>query len=232
MVVVKTIKTAGYRMRHKGLLPSIIPIFIISIALNNISYAQDNYKEGMAYLIQKIESTPKYQFYILFKHHYYLPYFYGYYVVNENTLNEFFTNDTVDYERAIMLCDPVSTMFSDSIVMQKVISSTRIEDILKLDDSEIYEIGGGKYIIRKIQYAYMDNSQVKVYIKGYNYFMWDDLQTDDTATMNAFYATYEVGKLYGRNYYQCYHHLIAILPTPLDIQQHIWRRLYQLKHID
>mgnify|MGYP003300939939 CR=1 FL=1 len=150
MVVVKIMRTVGPGICHNRLLLSIIPIFIISLALNNISYAQDNYKKETAYLIQKIESIPKYQFYILFKHHYYLPYFYGYYVVNENTLNEFIANDTVDYGRTIMLCDPARTMFSDSIVMQEVMSSTRIEDILKLDDSEIYEIGGGKYIIRKI----------------------------------------------------------------------------------
>lgn len=228
MVVVNIMRTEGLKISHNRLLLSIMPIIIISIALNNISYAQDNYKKGMAYLIQKIESPPKYHFYIPFKHHYYLPYFYGYYVVNENTLNDFITNDTVDYERAIMLCDPVGTMFSDSIVMQKVMSSTRLGDILRLDDSEVYEIGSGKYIIRKIQYAYMDNSQVKVYIKGYNHFMWDDLQADDTATVIAYYATYEVGKLYGRNYYQCYHHLIEILPTPPQVSKHIWRRLYQL----
>lgn len=235
MVVNINIRKFGHKIYNGKLSSSMVLIFsfiAMSLVFKNISYAQVCYKQETAYLIQKIEFPPTYQFYIRFKHHYYLPYFYGYYIVNDDILRKFIKDDLVDFERAVILCDPMNVMFADSTITQEVWNSTRLKDLLMLDDSEIYEIGGGKYIIRKIKYAYADNTQVKVYIKGRNYFMWDDLQTDDTAMMNAYNATYEVGKLYGRDYYQCYHHLVAILPTPSYLQKNIWKRLYQLKHMD
>lgn len=127
-----------------------------------------------------------------------------------------------------MLCDPATSMFADSAITSEVKYSTRIMDVLLLDDSEIYIIGNEKYIIRKIRYAYYDNIQVKVYIKSYNAFMWDDIQEEDSA---EFYSTYEIGQLYERDYYQCYHHLMEILPTPPQIQKYIWKRLYEVDRI-
>ena len=81
------------------------------------------------------------------------------------------------------------------------------------------------YLIRKIRYAYYDNAQVNVYIRNSAAGMWDDIQDDDTVELNKIY---EVGQLYERDYYQCFHHLIEILPTPPQISKHLWRRLYQL----
>ena len=184
-------------------------------------------KQNIGYLIQKVETFNSW-FYIPFKHKYVLPYFYGFYVVNEETLQSYFEYDSVNYEQAIMLCDPAYVMFSDSVINKEVARNTRIMDVLLLDDSEIYEIGCGKYIIRRIRYSYLDNSQVKVYVKGSNYLLWDDLQDEDTA---EYYAPREIGLLYNRGYYQCYHHLIEILPTPEHISKFIWRRLYQLGEI-
>lgn len=154
-----------------------------------------------------------------------MPFFYGYYVVDEDVLCTFLDSDSVDYNRVTMLCDPACGMFADSITTKEVMHSTRIKDILLLDDSEIYVIGGDKYVIRKIRYSYYDNTQIKVYIKGSYHFMWDDMSENDTA---EFYAIYEVGQLYKRDYYQCYHHLMELLPTSPQIAKHIWRRLYQL----
>lgn len=205
----------------------IIPItlFITSIMSFRVyGYAQNSLNQNTGYLFQKVGPMTSFLF-VKFKHNYVLPCFFGYYVVNEETLQDYFDHDTVDYERAVMLCDPASVMFTDSAITKVVKRSTRIKDILLLDDSEIYEIGGCKYIIRKIRYAYLDNSQVKVYLRGYDYYLWDDISDDDTVYLEK---SYEVGQLYERNYYQCYHHLLEILPTPTHISKHIWKRLYQL----
>ena len=214
-----------YKMiQKKWKLTSIAFLFAIGITPNTSLNAQQYYKYNTGFLLQKIEPVT-HSFNIRFKYGFVLPYFFGFYIVDIETLQDYFSHDSVDYEHAIMLCDPVEAMFADSAITRDVKRHTRIRDVLSLDDSEVYQIGGDKYIIRHIQYAYYDNSEVKVYMKGFNYYMWSDISDEDTAEFNA---TYEVGQLYGRDYYQCYHHLITILPTPPQIQKNMWKKLYEL----
>ena len=193
------------------------------ITFSNNVQTQSLY-QATGYLLQKVDTVP-YSFRINFKHGLFLPFFQGYYIVNEKTLISFLKHDSVNYEQATLLCDPASRMFADSAITREVQRSTRIKDILELDDSEIYKIGNEIYIVRKIRYAYYDNSQVKVYIKGTSYYWWDDISDEDTV---ALYATYEVGQLYNRDYYQCYHHLIELIKTPQNIRKRIWKRLYEI----
>lgn len=210
-------------LERKRIFVSLV-ILVIMVMPVDFLRAQ-SYNQSTGYLLQKVKDRDF--FCIPFKHKLALPFFYGYYIVDEDILCTFLDSDSVDYNRVTMLCDPAPEcgMFADSITTKDVMQSTRIKDILLLDDSEIYVIGGDKYIIRKIRYSYYDNTQIKVYIKGPYHFMWDDMSENDTA---EFYAIYEVGQLYERDYYQCYHHLIELLPTPPQISKHIWKRLYQL----
>lgn len=202
-----------------------IPLFMFAlILLYPVPMIQaQTCNQNVGYLFQKIERYA-HDFYIPFKHNYVLPHGYGFYIVDDSAIQCFFDHDSVSYDNAILLCDPADIMFSDSPLTDQVTYSTRIKDILMMDDSEIYEIGGDKYIIRKIRYAFFDNAQVKVFIRGRNYYWWDDISDADTAEYNA---AYEVGELYRKDYYECYHHLIEILPTPKNIQGHVWRRLYE-----
>lgn len=202
---------------------SIILIVMMISVSSNVGHAQ-SYKQNTGYLLQKVEPLTHY-FFIPFKQGVTLPYFYGYYIVNDETLQEFFRQDSVIFDQAILLCDPANEMFTDSAIVNDVKCHTRIKDILLLDDSEIYRIGKGMYIIRKIRYAYYDNTQVKVYIRSAAAYIWDDIQDED---MEEYNAIYEVGELYERDYYQCYHHLVEILPTPQHISGYRWRWLYQL----
>ena len=209
--------------RDRGLSFVTFILSMMFLVFVNDGQAQ-SYKQNTGYLLQKVEPLTHY-FFIPFKHGLVLPYFYGYYVVDDEMLLKFFKQDSVIFEQAIMLCDPTNEMFADSTIVKDVKRNTRIKDIFLLDDSEIYRIGGGMYIIRKIRYAYYDNKQIKVYIRNSAADMWDDISDEDTVEYNA---VYEVGQLYKRDYYQCYHHLIEILPTPPQVSKHIWRRLYQL----
>ncbi len=211
-------------MKRKNKILSLFFLLTMSVISSTPIQAQFDNKENIGYLLQKIEPL-KVTYYRPFKHGYTLPFPLGYYIVDEKTLLDFLEQDTVDYNRATMLCDPGEIMFSDSATTRKAIRFSRIEDILFLDDSEIYIIGEEKYVVRKIKYAYFDNSQVRVYIKGGDYFMWDDL--DDEAYKKLI-ATYEVGELYKKDYYQCYYHLMEILPMPPQIQKYLWKRLYQV----
>ncbi len=201
---------------------SLILFMTIIVSVNDV-HAQ-SYRQNTGYLLQKVEPITHY-FFIPFKYGLVMPYFYGYYVVDDEILQGFFKQDSVIFEQTIMLCDPTNEMFTDSTIVKEVKHFTRIKDILLLDDSEIYRIGEDMYIIRKIRYAYYDNKQIKVYIRSSAAYMWDDISDEDFVEYNAIY---EVGQLYERDYYQCYHHLIEILPTPPHISRHIWRRLYQL----
>ena len=211
------------KMKKKKL--SLILLLTMAITPLMPIYAQSDSKQSTRYLLQKIEH-PKIVYYISFKHGYTIPLPEAYHVVDEATLLDFFEQDTVDYNRATMLCDPGGMrMFSDSVITRQSIRFSRIEDILFLDDSEIYIIGGEKYVIRKIKYAYFDNSQVKVYLKGGSYYMWDDITDEDVKVLQA---TYDVSELYDIDYYQCYYHLMEVLPTPPQIQKYLWKRLYQV----
>lgn len=205
----------------------IVPISLLMLALILMYPAPkiqaQTYSQNVGYLFQKIERYA-HDFYIPFKHNYVLPHGCGVYIVADSTIQGYFDHDSVSYDNAILLCDPADIMFSDSPLTNQVSYSTRIKDILMMDDSEIYEIGGEKYIIRRIRYAFFDNAQVKVFIRGQNYYWWDDISYADTAKYNA---VYEVGKLYNKDYYECYHHLIELLPTPQNIQKHMWRILYE-----
>ena len=203
---------------------SFLILFVITMSFMNQVNAQLCYKQDTGYLLKEVDlSTPF--FFNRYKYGQISSCYSKYFIVDDETLRVFLDSDYVDFDKAVLLCAPAIVMFADSAITRDVMRFTRIKDLLLLDDSEIYEIGGKKYFIRKIRYAYYDNSQVKVYIKGYNYFEWDDISDEDTA---AFNATYEVGQLYQREYYRCYHHLIEILPTPEHVSKHIWRRLYQL----
>lgn len=204
------------------------PIILIFLALTMLPisfvHAQLSCKQNIGYLLKEVDTSTPY-FFNRYKYGQIGTYYYEFYIVDSATLLDFFNNDSVNYRQAVLLCDPAIVMFADSAVSREVERFTRIKDILLLDDTEIYEIGKSKYFIRKIQYAYYDNTDVSVYIKGCNYYDWDDVTDENQIVLDA---TYEVGQMYGRDYYQCYHHLISILPTPPQISKHIWRRLYQL----
>ena len=207
----------------KKILSLILLLTMAATPLMSI-YAQYDSKQNTGYLLQKIEPYI-HTYNAPFKHSYTFPFPEAFHVVDEVTLLDFFEQDTVEYNRATMLCDPGGmSMFSDSVITRQSIRFSRIEDILFLDDSEIYIIGGEKYVIRKIKYAYFDNSQVKVYLKGGSYYMWDDITDEDEKILKA---TYDVSELYNIDYYQCYYHLMEILPTPPQIQKYLWKRLYQ-----
>lgn len=211
-------KSCGMKLHHSFLF--LITMIIISA---NFGLAQPCYKEDTKYLLKEVDPSAPY-FFKRYKLGQIGSYYLNFYVIDEKTLLEFFNNDSIKWEQTILLCDPGIAMFSDSAISREVRLYTRIKDILVLDDTEIYEIGGKKYFIRKIRYAYYDNSKVKVYTKGFNYYFWDDISEDEEDILNA---TYEVGQLYKRDYYQCYHHLIELLPTSPLISKHLWRRLYQ-----
>ena len=215
----------SFENKMKKKILSLILLLTMAITPLMSIYAQSDSKQSTRYLLQKIEPYI-HTYNAPFKHSYTFPFPEAFHVVDEATLLDFFEKDTVDYNRATMLCDPGGmSMFSDSAITRQSIRFSRIEDILFLDDSEIYIIGGEKYVIRKIKYAYFDNSQVKVYLKGGSYYIWDDITDEDEKILKA---TYDVSELYNIDYYQCYYHLMEILPTPPQIQKYLWKRLYQV----
>jgi hypothetical protein len=211
------------RKKSKRLLIIFI-LFAIPMFSESLVYGQSCYKQNTGYLLKEVEPNAPH-FFNRYKYGQIGSSYYNFNIVDEKSLLNFFLDDSVNFDQTILLCDPAVVMFADSATSRDVRRFTRIKDILLLDDSEIYGIGGRKYFIRKIRYAYYDNTQVKVYIKGYNYYDWDDITSEDEAVLSEIY---EVGQLYKRDYYQCYHHLVEILPTPPQISKHAWRKLYQL----
>ena len=119
-------------MKRKNKILSMFFLLIMAVTSLIPIYAQSDSKQSIRYLLQKIE-PPKIVYYISFKHGYTIPLPEAYHVVDETTLLDFFEQDTVDYNRATMLCDPGGmSMFSDSAVTRQSIRFSRIEDILFL----------------------------------------------------------------------------------------------------
>ena len=187
--------------------------------------AQPAYKEGTAYLIKEADLS-ECLFFSRYKKGFIDSYYVNYYVVDEKTLLNFLQNDSIDRKRLVFLCDPAVSTVTDSAIIKRVKLSTRLRNILVLDDTEIYEIGGRKYFIRKMRYAYYDNTQIKMSVWGWRYYFFEGDITEEQEEIGD--GIYEIGQLYGIDYYQCYHHLVELLPTPPFIQKHLWKRLYQL----
>ena len=95
-----------------------------------------------------------------------------------------------------------------------------------MDNTEVYKIGSKYYAIKKIRYAYLDD--IEVY-KSLYYIICDG--TDDIQIEKEEYnrTTYKTIEDYLPNRkYQYYLFLLDICETDKAINEHLWKRKYEL----
>jgi len=199
-------------------------LVVILLSVFSASFAQECHVAD-SYFIQEI--IPFRQDVITrYRCWYALPFFAGYYVVDERNLMDFFKNDSVDDSKMTLLCDVhYGSMFVDEEYKKETRYFTSLLEIVYLDDNELYKIGDRLFIIRKMRYGFYDNSEKTVHVRGDYVWYMDDIQSEDIPMLESYY---EVGDVYKRDYYQCLYHIFKLLPTPEKIHKRMWKYAYQI----
>ena len=161
-----------------------------------------------------------------------------YYVANKQDILHFIEKDSVDFCNLTMIIDirtnPSLDMFIsawDSIQGGVLISDihTKIMEILTLQGSEIYAIGGKYYVLRKIKYAYLDT--LKVYGKWNDlasYIYGDYIPIPLAEMLEKNKTPLSVNEILHVDNYQVFYSLTKLLPTDKKILKHLWKRKYEL----
>jgi len=156
-----------------------------------------------------------------------------YYVADKEDILNFIKKKYVDFSKLTMIVDirmypPLNTFISswDSIEGGLCISDlhSRIREIFKLQDSEIYKIGERYYVLRKVKYAYIDTLQVFGEwgnVGGYIY-------GDNIPKAPNEKDRWSVNEILRREKYQIFYYLMELLPTDKEILSHLWKRKYEL----
>lgn len=192
--------------------------FIILILLylfqNNINAQKIN----TGYIIQPI---------IPYMHDFYRPYRgewsieqdIVYYIASEKQVLEFLKKDSVYLNETILLCDNKDFPEIDSLSQKYHLRyMTSIKEFLILEDSEIYEIGKKTYVIKKIEYAYLDNVKL---------LMPRDLWKDDFSE-GEIVEMIDVAEYHKVNYYQYFLYIVKQIPTSKKIRKYMKTYSYKL----
>ena len=221
--------------------------FLVLIFFHNIFiFAQD--KTTSNYIIQQLYPSNYYPSYY-FTDGFNIMSYGEYYIANKQDILNFIKKDTVDFSKLSMIIDirtspPFNTFISswDSIEGGMSISNfhSRIREILNLQDSEIYKIGYGYYVLRKVKYAYIDTLKVYgTWLNVASYIYGDDIPLRDPvfhiyedevyrhnrSLSNIYISANDIMKV---DHYQIFYYLIELLPTNKKIFKHLWKRKYEL----
>ena len=206
------------------------------IILFAFSLFQDNhpcteYKTETNYLIQELtygygaDHYPPFACFYRLKTDYNL-----YYITDEDYLLNAITADSINLDSLTYLVPHFSDWdIFDSVqdkYTNRVCFSKALYDIMTMDNTEVYKIGSKYYAIKKIRYAYLDD--IEVY-KSLYYIICDG--TDDIQIEKEEYnrTTYKTIEDYLPNRkYQYYLFLLDICETDKAINEHLWKRKYEL----
>lgn len=143
-----------------------------------------------------------------------------YYLASEKQILNFLRKDTVVLSETTLLCDNKDFPEIDSLNKKYHLRyMTSIKEFLILEDSEIYEIGKTTYVLKKIEYAYLDN--IKLSMNG-------NLWKDDFDESEPPIVMIDVAEYYKTNYYQYFLYLIKQIPTPRKIKKYMKTYSYKL----
>ncbi len=206
------------------------------IILFAFSLFQDNhpcteYKTETNYLIQELtygygaDHYPPFACFYRLKTDYNL-----YYITDEDYLLNAIAADSINLDSLTYLVPHFSDWdIFDSVqdkYTNRVCFSKALYDIMTMDNTEVYKIGSKYYAIKKIRYAYLDD--IEVY-KSLYYIICDG--TDDIQIEKEEYnrTTYKTIEDYLPNRkYQYYLFLLDICETDKAINEHLWKRKYEL----
>ena len=189
-------------------------------------------KSGTNYIIQEVvygypEFYPPFACCLRLKTDYDL-----YYIADEDYLLNAIAADFINLDSLTYLVPHYSNWeIFDSVqnkYVHRVCFSQHLDNLMTMDNTEVYKIGGKYYAIKKIRYAYLDN--IEVYRSLYNIVRdgTDDIQIEKEEE-EYYRTTYKTIEEYLPNRkYQYYLFLLDICETDNAIKEHLWKRKYEL----
>ena len=203
-------------------------ILLLSVLTLMIFQVEAKHKIAERYLIQElVKNTGPNRIYVapyLFKS------YFEYYFVEEQDLIDFIRKDSVDFSKLILTFENnMSFSYSDTNL-----NSTNhynrlidLDDILHLDDNEIYNIGGRVFVLKKMKYAYLDNIS-KVYTdndKLLTIIYGDDIESseDDGKIVEV-----DTKKYFDKDEFEVFLYMIEQKPTSPNIKTKLWLKRYQM----
>ena len=157
-----------------------------------------------------------------------------YYITSKQYLLDAIRKDSINLDSLTILIpqnrtweiyDSISNTYRDAIHNY----SQFLYDVMTMDNTEVYKIGGKYYAIKKIKYCYSDEIEVfrsLYYILFYNV---DDIQIENEEQERYYKETYKsIKECLPQKKYHYYLFLQEICQTDKVIQKHLWKRKYEL----
>ncbi len=157
-----------------------------------------------------------------------------YYITSKQYLLDAIRKDSINLDSLTILIpqnrtweiyDSISNTYRDAIHNY----SQLLYDIMTMDNTEVYKIGGKYYAIKKIKYSYLD--EIEVFRSLYNILFYnvDDIQIENEEQERYYKETYKsIRECLPKKKYHYYLFLQEICQTDKVIQKHLWKRKYEL----
>lgn len=157
-----------------------------------------------------------------------------YYITSKQYLLDAIRKDSINLDSLTILIpqnrtweiyDSISNTYRDAIHNY----SQLLYDIMTMDNTEVYKIGGKYYAIKKIKYSYSD--EIEVFRSLYNILFYnvDDIQIENEEKERYYKETYKsIRECLPKKKYHYYLFLQEICETDKVIQKHLWKRKYEL----
>lgn len=157
-----------------------------------------------------------------------------YYITSKQYLLDAIRKDSINLDSLTILIpqnrtweiyDSISNTYRDVIHNY----SQLLYDIMTMDNTEVYKIGGKYYAIKKIKYSYSD--EIEVFRSLYNILFYnvDDIQIENEEQERYYKETYKsIRECLPKKKYHYYLFLQEICQTDKVIQKHLWKRKYEL----
>ncbi len=209
-----------------------LKIILLALLFHQNPDSPIDYKSGTNYVIQEVvygypEFYPPFTCFLRLKTDYDL-----YYIADEDYLLNAIAADSINLDSLTYLIPHYSYWETFDSVQNKyvyrVCFSQHLDNLMTMDNTEVYKIGSKYYAIKKIRYAYLDD--IVVYKSLYNIVCdgTDGIQIEDEEE-EYYRTTYKTIKEYLPNRkYQYYLFLLDICETDKAIKEHLWKRRYEL----
>ena len=131
-----------------------------------------------------------------------------FYTLSEKELQEFIEDDKIELKELTMIINPHPSIYTLSKTNEfeplHLNYSNGLVNILNLDDTEVYKIGGKYYIIRKIKYKYIDQIELR----------YDSTEDGSLEKFNS-------------KDIRLFLYSLELLPSSKSIKKHVWKKKYE-----
>ena len=158
-----------------------------------------------------------------------------YYITSKQYLLDAIRKDSINLDSLTILIpqnrtweiyDSISNTYRDAIYNY----SQLLYDVMTMDNTEVYKIGGKYYAIKKIKYCYSDEIEVFRSLYDIMFYNVDDIQIENEEQERYYKETYKsIRECLPKKKYHYYLFLQEICQTDKVIQKHLWKRKYELE---